>query len=162
MRLYTIDEVSKLLCVHQRTVRRYIERGTLRAERVGGSWRITEDALKDVFQSEEVRESIAHRSEDMISLYLQGRHRLQEHECPVMTTLVYDPQKEPWVTVCSAEWLTALNAQSDDEHYDFTMTGNEHSSRWILIASPEVTHNMMGELESLQKKYAKHNKEDFL
>lgn len=38
--LYSVEKVAELLDVHQKTVLRYIKEGKLRANKVGGRWRI--------------------------------------------------------------------------------------------------------------------------
>ncbi len=38
---YTVDEVAKLLKLHQKTIQRYIREGKLQAKKVGKNWRIT-------------------------------------------------------------------------------------------------------------------------
>ncbi|ACV05059.1 hypothetical protein [Thermus phage P23-77] len=45
MRVYTVDEVARILRVHPLTVLRYIKRGRLRAKRIGRGYRITEREL---------------------------------------------------------------------------------------------------------------------
>jgi excisionase family DNA binding protein len=47
-RLYTIAEVADLLSVHQHTVRRWIAAGSLTACRAGRSWRVPEEAVRDL------------------------------------------------------------------------------------------------------------------
>lgn len=37
---YTIDELAKVLKVHERTIRNNIKRGTLKAQKFGNQWRI--------------------------------------------------------------------------------------------------------------------------
>lgn len=38
---YTVEEVAKLLKLHQKTIQRYIREGKLQAKKVGKNWRIT-------------------------------------------------------------------------------------------------------------------------
>ena len=153
--LYTIDEIAQILGLNPRTIRRYIEKGQLRGERIGGSWRISEQAFKEMFDAPDVKESITkgfkERSEDMLALYLQGTHRLQK-DSVVMTVFVFDPQKEPWVLAQSAEWMAELNRLGQNAHFDFTIVGNEQGHyRFTLIAGFTVTQAMMAELERLSK-----------
>ena len=37
---YTIDELAKILKVHERTIRNNIKRGTIKAKKFGNQWRI--------------------------------------------------------------------------------------------------------------------------
>ncbi|WP_432664706.1 helix-turn-helix domain-containing protein [Wukongibacter baidiensis] len=40
-KLYTVDQVSEMLNIHPKTVRKYIREGKLRATKMGKQWRIT-------------------------------------------------------------------------------------------------------------------------
>lgn len=44
--LYSIKEVSRFLCVTERTVRRWIHDGAITAYRFGRQWRITESDFR--------------------------------------------------------------------------------------------------------------------
>jgi excisionase family DNA binding protein len=154
--IYTIEDVAKMLNVHPRTVRRYIDGGKLRGERVGGSWRISEEAMREMFDSPEMKDafinSTRERSEDMLSLYLQGKHRLQKDMPAVMVVLVFDPQKEPWLLNTMGEWMAELNRLGESAQFDFTMTTSEAGlTRLTLIASPEVAQVMLGEWKDKAK-----------
>lgn len=50
MKVYTVEEVAKILKVHDRTVRRYIKSGELQGSNLGTedkpNWRFTEEDIK--------------------------------------------------------------------------------------------------------------------
>lgn len=46
-KLYTVEEVSRILKVTQRTIYNFIKTDQLKAVKVGRYWRITDTALKD-------------------------------------------------------------------------------------------------------------------
>jgi excisionase family DNA binding protein len=154
--LYTIDEVAKTLMLNPRTIRRYIENGQLRGERVGGSWRVSEEALREMLKSPEIEgefhKKISQKSESIMELYLQGKHRLQLDGFAVMSVIVFKPQKEPWILEKMNLWMSELNRLGDSARYDFTMTCDEQGLyRLTLIASPHITRIMIGELEKHSK-----------
>jgi len=45
-RIYTAEEVARILRINPRTVHRLIKRGELRAFTIGGEYRITQSALE--------------------------------------------------------------------------------------------------------------------
>lgn len=47
LRLYTLDELSKILEVNKVTLRGYIEKGRLKAVKIGRSYRVTEEDLRE-------------------------------------------------------------------------------------------------------------------
>jgi len=154
--LYTIDDVAKMLGMNPRTIRRYIEKGQLRGERIGGSWRISEEAVKDMVDAPEMKEALSQhfqeRSDDMLDLYLQGKHRLQQNNNVIMLVFAFNPQTEAWVLAKMDEWMTELNRMGQDAQFDFTMVGNEQGLyRIVLIAPFMVARTMIGELERLRE-----------
>ncbi|XMB66706.1 helix-turn-helix domain-containing protein [Mycoplasmatota bacterium zrk1] len=44
--LYSPQEVAKILDVHVKTVRRYLRAGTIKGQKIGGSWKVSSDELK--------------------------------------------------------------------------------------------------------------------
>lgn len=46
-KVYTLHEVEEILSVTQRTVYNLIKSGKLNAFKVGGQWRVTEEALQE-------------------------------------------------------------------------------------------------------------------
>ena len=51
LRFYTIVEVAELLRVNDRTVRRLIDGGKLKAVKIGTTWRISESDLNDYLEA---------------------------------------------------------------------------------------------------------------
>ncbi|MBA4544692.1 helix-turn-helix domain-containing protein [Thermoactinomyces daqus] len=49
-KFYTIEEIAEILKVHDRTVRREIERGNLKAVKVGSVWRITHKDFEEYLE----------------------------------------------------------------------------------------------------------------
>ncbi len=68
--LFTVDQVAQILDMHPRTVRRYIREGKVKANKVGGEWRIRkEDA--EMFMSGNFEQSRENAIEDVQS-YIDG------------------------------------------------------------------------------------------
>lgn len=50
IKLYTLEEVMEFLHTSRRTLYRYIKDGKLKAVKIGGRWKVTDEALKDFLQ----------------------------------------------------------------------------------------------------------------
>lgn len=46
MEIYTIKEASKVLKLPQETLRKYLRQGILEGSKIGTSWRVTDEAIK--------------------------------------------------------------------------------------------------------------------
>jgi excisionase family DNA binding protein len=49
LKIFTLDEVSKALGVTKFTLRKYIKEGKLSAQKVGGRWLISQEAISQFF-----------------------------------------------------------------------------------------------------------------
>ena len=47
--LYNLQELSKKLDVHIVTLKSYIKKGRIKAQKVGGKWYVSEDSLREFF-----------------------------------------------------------------------------------------------------------------
>lgn len=56
MKLYAVEEVAEMLNVGEPTIRRYLRQGKLKGKKLAKRWYVSEEALKDYFQPEEVSE----------------------------------------------------------------------------------------------------------
>ena len=56
MKLYDVEEVAEILSVGEPTIRRYLRQGKLKGKKLAKRWYVSEEALKDYFQPEEVSE----------------------------------------------------------------------------------------------------------
>ena len=48
--LYSVEELSKRLRVHPVTFRRYIGQGKIKAQKIGGTFYVSEESLADFFR----------------------------------------------------------------------------------------------------------------
>ena len=49
---YTVPEVAKVMHLSEATIRRYIKDGTMKAQKVGGKWYITDENLEFVLHGD--------------------------------------------------------------------------------------------------------------
>ena len=56
MKLYAVEEVAEMLNVGTPTIRRYLRQGQLKGKKLAKRWYVSEEAIKDYFQPEEVSE----------------------------------------------------------------------------------------------------------
>jgi excisionase family DNA binding protein len=56
MKLYDVEELAGMLSVGLPTIRRYLREGRLKGKKLAKRWYVSEEALKDYFQPEEVSE----------------------------------------------------------------------------------------------------------
>lgn len=53
IKVYSVEELTELLQVTQRTIYNYIKGGNLKAVKIGKYWRVTEEALKEFLSTDQ-------------------------------------------------------------------------------------------------------------
>ena len=54
LKLYDVEELSKILNIQERTIRQMLRDGKLKARKMARKWYVTEDSLKEYFAQPEV------------------------------------------------------------------------------------------------------------
>lgn len=58
LKLYDVQELSELLHIQDRTIRKLLREGTLKARKLARKWYVSEDSLKEYFsQAETVKQN---------------------------------------------------------------------------------------------------------
>ncbi len=55
IKLFSLKELSETLSVTDVTLRSYISKGNLKARKVGGKWYISEEALREYFNPNDIK-----------------------------------------------------------------------------------------------------------
>lgn len=83
--LYTVDDLHELLGVSKMTIRAYLREGRLKGRKLGVQWYVSEDALKEYFNVDEVNEksSTTKSTKKKIKYIVQGVNDLvsETEEC---------------------------------------------------------------------------------
>lgn len=53
LELYTVEELSELMGIQERTIREYLKSGQLKGRKLGKRWYISESALREYFEAGE-------------------------------------------------------------------------------------------------------------
>lgn len=53
LELYTVEELSGLMGIQERTIREYLKSGKIRGRKLAKRWYVTEEALREYFEAEE-------------------------------------------------------------------------------------------------------------
>ncbi|MFV0516393.1 MAG: helix-turn-helix domain-containing protein [Aminipila sp.] len=64
---YTVEQISELLCVHVKTIQRYIREGKLQASKIGKCWRISGHDLSKFIESNSVNKGSDNLNNNIIA-----------------------------------------------------------------------------------------------
>jgi len=52
---YSVEQLARILQLHPKTILRFIHEGTIKAQKIGRSWRVSQEALKEYSHAELAR-----------------------------------------------------------------------------------------------------------
>ncbi|HCD51034.1 MAG TPA: DNA-binding protein [Balneolaceae bacterium] len=91
--LYSVDDLHELLGISKLTLRSYLREGKLRGRKLGVSWYVTEEAIREYFeepQPEPTSASAAKKKEATIRYIVQGVNDLvsETEECDTIEEVI--------------------------------------------------------------------------
>lgn len=88
--LYSVDDLHELLEISKMTLRAYLREGRIRGRKLGVSWYVTEEAIREYFDEPQQSETSAGRSEKDYRYIVQGVNDLvsETEECDNITAVI--------------------------------------------------------------------------
>lgn len=70
--LYSVDDLHEMLGISKLTLRTYLREGKIRARKLGVSWYVTEDAIREYFEEPQPESTPKVRQENLYRYIVQG------------------------------------------------------------------------------------------
>lgn len=144
--LLTIQEVSRILDVHSKTVRRYINEGTIKANKLGGQWRIKTEDLKMFMSGEDYTKSNIIRADESLKGFIEGENSKAQGRIQVCTIIdVYVDFAEEVNPICQA-MLGLMNSEDEDQKnakFQYNFVPAEKKARFTLWGNPKFLAKML-------------------
>jgi len=135
---YTIEEVSQKLDVHTKTIRRYIYSGKIQALKVGGQWRIYEDALNQYYEESKHCCSSESISKDDFCVFMDGQDRTNDDKIQICSIVDYyvDSQEEAKpIAYRITDIILSMNNQNQYK-FNYVYDKSEGRARFVLWGDP--------------------------
>jgi excisionase family DNA binding protein len=95
---YTVDQISKMLNIHPKTIQRYIREGKLRAAKIGKGWRVTGHDLSTFIETDSYEKPASEKQSErsifassVIDIFVDGK----EDAIRIMNTLTASLNVKP-------------------------------------------------------------------
>ena len=135
--LYTIDELASILKLHPKTILRFVHEGKIKARKIGKSWRISQNALKEYAHAELATPS---RSKEHVSFdSLIDRMR-------VSAVIEIDEKNSEEASRLSNTLLAMLNCKDPDwgeVRYDYFYYPEIKKAKYVLFGTPGFIGEVM-------------------
>jgi excisionase family DNA binding protein len=144
--LYTIEKVAELLDVHKKTILRYIKEGKLKANKVGGRWRIHGNDLTSFVGAKDAPdESLTHKQKPKADVTPE----------PWVSTVVHVENKEREEFIRISNTLIAIKSGADAQNrrcrIDAVYFEEELKIQVLIWGTLDFTGKILKILEELLK-----------
>lgn len=144
---YTVEQISKLIDMHPKTIQRYIREGKLKAQKVGKSWRVTGHDLSVFVEGTSGVVDTA-SSPGMQSIFEDSVRNAR------VSTVVDIPVNNEAEAVNIINWVIAMIQSKRPEHGPTSMTSQyimpENIIRVMLWGGLEFTSIVIDALRELE------------
>ncbi|HUW71056.1 MAG TPA: helix-turn-helix domain-containing protein [bacterium] len=140
---YSIDDLCGILKLHPKTILRFIHEGKIKAQKIGRSWRISQDALKDYAHAELATPARPAEPVDFDSI----GDRLR-----VSAIIEIDEQGSEEASRLSNTLMAALNCKDPSwgsSRFDFFYYPEIRKAKYALYGSPAFIGEIMTMFERL-------------
>jgi len=144
--MYTVDHVATVLGLHPKTIRRFIQEGKLKASKIGGQWRITENDLNQIMDSENIQQPM--ETESVNNTFSARESVVEKPASKVQVSTVVDVYVENTEEAMRiSNTIIAVMNCKDPEYgyarYDHVYYKNEGKARFIFWGQPLFISNML-------------------
>ena len=144
-KLYAIQELAQILKLHPKTILRFIHEKKIKAQKIGRSWRVSQEALKDYAHGELAVPLKTNKPVDFGSIFSR---------MSVSAVIEIREQDSEEASRLSNTLLAALNCKDPEwgnARFDFLYYPEIQKAKYVLYGSPEFIREVMIMLESFSK-----------
>ncbi len=147
---YTVEDLAEKLGVHTKTIRRYIYGGKLSAQKIGGQWRVTEDALEAYMTGSCCPSTRGDDvSKDDFCIFMDTEHFDSEDGMQICTIVDYYVEEQKDVAPLAAEVMTVvttLNVHGKSK-MNYVYDDSEKKARFVFWGTPAFLEELMKTLK---------------
>lgn len=134
---YSIEDLAEILKLHPKTILRFIHEGKIRAQKIGRSWRISQEALKEYSHAELAVPARAAEPVDFGSIGARMR---------VSAVIEIDEQNSEEASRLSNTLMAALNCKDPswgNSRFDWFYYPETKKAKYVLYGTPVFIGEIM-------------------
>lgn len=142
-KLYSIADLSEILKLHPKTILRFIHEGKIKARKIGRSWMVSRDELKEYAHSEFAGEERPRQETNPV--------RLAER-IAVSAVVEIDEENSDEASRISNSLMAMLNGKDDSwrkTRFDFFYYPEIRKAKYVLYGSPKFIAAVLGTFDLL-------------
>jgi excisionase family DNA binding protein len=139
-KLYTVEDIAKMTSLTSRTIRNYLQDGSLQGRKIGGQWRFTVDDIKRLFTNGVFLNDISRKNKQQILAFLYGTNTDVQGKIQICTIVDYYCENSKAGHQIYEKLVTVINSRGKDSppakfNYEFIGKGNK--ARFTLFGDPD-------------------------
>ncbi|MBN1533347.1 MAG: helix-turn-helix domain-containing protein [Spirochaetes bacterium] len=141
--MYSIEELTSILRLHRKTILRFIHEGKIRARKIGRSWMVTRDDLREYTHAELA-------SDDRAAVPRQSGPLVDR--IAVSAVVEINEQNSEEAARISNSLMAMLNCKDESwgrTRFDFFYHPEIQKARYVLYGSPKFIGTIMETFEAL-------------
>lgn len=142
-KLYSIQDLTKILDLHPKTILRFIHEGKIAARKIGRSWRVTEDDLRTFCHGELAGSKM---------LELPERSQSLKDRIKVSAVIEISGQNPEEASRISTSIIAIRNSDRDsggNTRYDFFYYPEIENAKYVFYGSPSYIRRIIEAFEQL-------------
>ena len=153
---YTIDEAAERIGVHPKTVRRYIFSGKIEGLKLGGQWRIYEEALDNFLNKGNAcnHENGHSVSKDDFCVFMDSDYFESTDTLQVCTIVDHFVEKRSDVSPMTQALMEVMNDDEGGEcssRFNYVYDASEQKARFVFWGKPAAIARLMLALEPFEQ-----------
>ena len=138
-KFYTVNDVAKITGLSTRTIRTYLKDGKLKGQRVGAQWRFTEDNIKDLFESQGVKDAMEGARNQLVIDFLNDNEKKEPQVCTVFD--IPCTSQENLEALCRPV-LEKVNFLREKGNLKFSFRHSNAVARFFFMGEPHLVENI--------------------
>lgn len=135
--LYSITELSRILKLHEKTILRFIHEGKIKARKIGRSWKVTSEDLKEYCHLELSESRAVTPEPDYATL---------GERISVSAVIEIREQNSEEASRISNSLMAMLNSESKSDtnnRFDFFYFPEQEKGKYVFYGAPEFIENIL-------------------
>ncbi|MFA5151777.1 MAG: helix-turn-helix domain-containing protein, partial [Clostridia bacterium] len=153
---YTINELSRILDLHPKTILRFIKEGKIQANKIGRTWRVTEDELKSFCHGELASNDI---------LVLKPDYDTLNNRISISAVIEIKEQNSEEASRISNMFMAVLNSESDVKsrsRFDFFYYPEIEKAKYVFYGSADFVTKIIEMFNQLTNSEDKKNEKEHI
>jgi excisionase family DNA binding protein len=139
-KLYTVEDIAKMIGFTSRTIRNYLKDGSLQGRKIGGQWRFTMDNIKQLFSNAVFLNDFSRKNRQQVSSFLGGADTGIQGKIQVCTVIDCYCENQKAGHQIYEKLVTVINSRKKGSpaakfNYEFMPKGKK--ARFTLFGDPD-------------------------